>query len=127
MHYISADDIVDIHDIIIEQIGGKPGVREPGMLVSISNKPKTSFNGQELYPDIFLKASCLYEALCNYHVFIDGNKRTALIVLYRFLYINGYTLIASNKDASTYTISVAKNKPEIITIAHWIKANSKRI
>ncbi len=61
MKYVNADAIVLIHDTIIKEIGGSLGIREPGMLVSIAEKPKTSFGGEELYPDICSKAAALYE------------------------------------------------------------------
>jgi death-on-curing protein len=51
MLYISADDIVTIHDAVINEIGGSFGIREPGLLMSIAEKPKANFNGQELYPE----------------------------------------------------------------------------
>lgn len=126
MNYLSADDIVSIHDDIVEDIGGSLGVREPGLLASIAEKPKTSFGDEELYPDIFTKSASLYEGLCNYHVFIDGNKRTAAIVMYRFLIINGYDLTASNKELEDYTLSIATSNPDIVDVALWIKKHSKR-
>jgi death-on-curing protein len=127
MLYISADDIVIIHDAIINEIGGSFGIREPGLLLSIAEKPKANFNGQELYPDIFIKAAALYEGLCNYHVFIDGNKRTSAIAMYRFLYINGYELTATNKELVQYTLQITTTKPDIVDIAKWIKKHSRKV
>jgi death on curing protein len=127
MNHITANDIVFIHDTIVNEIGGSLGIREPGMLVSITEKPKTEFSGQELYPDVFLKASVLYEGLCNYHVFIDGNKRTAAIVMYRFLKINGYDLTATNKELEKYTLFVATTNPDLADIATWIKKHAKKL
>lgn len=126
MNYISADDIVSIHDDIVEAVGGSLGVREPGMLVSVAEKPKTSFGGQELYSDVFTKAAALYEGLCNYHVFIDGNKRTAAIVMYRFLAINGHDLTATNKELEDYTLFIATNNPDISDVAKWIKKHTEK-
>lgn len=125
MQYVSADDIVSIHDHIVEEIGGSLGIREPGMLASVAEKPRTSFGGEELYPDIFTKAASLYEGLCNYHVFMDGNKRTAAIAMYRFLIINGYDLTATNKQLEDYTLSIAENNPDLSDVADWIKKQSK--
>jgi len=126
VNYISANDIVFIHNTVVNEIGGSLGVREPGMLASITEKPKTEFSGQELYPNVFLKASVLYEGLCNYHVFIDGNKRTAAIVMYRFLYINGYELTATNKELEEYTLFIATTNPDLTDIATWIKKYSTK-
>ena len=127
MKYVSANDIVAVHDAIVKATGGKLGVREPGLLLSIAEKPKANFGMNDLYPDIYSKAASIYESICNYHVFIDGNKRTAVIVLYRYLYINGYDLLADNKSIDSYTMFVVNNKPELTDIAHWIKEHSKKV
>lgn len=127
MQYISADDIVAIHDQIVQAIGGSLGVREPGMLASIAEKPKTSFGGNDLYPDIYTKAAALYEGLCNYHVFIDGNKRAAAICMYRFLAMNGYELTATNNELESYTLFIATKNPPIEDVAVWIKKHSKKV
>jgi death-on-curing protein len=127
VQYISANDIVVIHNAIIIDIGGSLGVREPGLLMSLAEKPKTNIGGKELYPDIYTKAASLYESICNYHVFIDGNKRTSVIAMYRFMAINGYKLTVSNKELVDYTLFIATNKPDLNDIAKWIKVHSKRI
>jgi death on curing protein len=124
VQYISANDIVVIHNAIILDIGGALGVREPGLLMSLAEKPKTNIGGKDLYPDIYTKAASLYESICNYHVFIDGNKRTSVIAMYRFLAINGYKLTASNKELVNYTLFIATNKPDLTDIAIWIKKHS---
>lgn len=127
MQFISAEDIVVIHDQIVSEIGGSIGIREPGLLVAIAEKPKTSFAGEELYPDVCTKAASLYEALSNYHVFIDGNKRTAALVMYRFLVINAYELTASNKELEEYTLFIATNNPSIEDVTLWINKNSMKV
>jgi death-on-curing protein len=127
MYYISADDIVNIHDAIINDIGGKKGIREPGLLLSIAEKPKAHFGNQDLYPNIYIKAASLYESICNYYVFIDGNKRTSVIAVYRFLYINGYVLVATNKEIEEFTLHITTKKPDLTEIAKWLKNHSKKV
>jgi death-on-curing protein len=126
VQYLTADEIVLIHDKIVAATGGSLGVREPGLLVSIANKPQTCFGDMDLYPDIVTKAASLYEALCNYHVFIDGNKRAAAITMYRFLTINGYDLTATNKQLEDYTVYIATKNPEIESVAAWLKKHSQK-
>lgn len=127
MIYVTADDIVTIHDAIVYEIGGTLGIREPGLLLSIAEKPKTSFGNRDLYPDVFIKAGAIYEGIVNYHVFVDGNKRTAAIVMYRFLIINGYDLTATNKELENYTLFIATNNPDLADIAIWIKKHSTKV
>ncbi len=124
MRHLETTDIAAIHDQIIEATGGSLGVREPELLKSIAQKPKASFGGQDLYPNIFAKAAALYEALCNYHVFLDGNKRTAVVSMYRFLVINGYDLTATNQELEEYTLNLATSHPDLAEVAGWIQRHS---
>lgn len=126
MRFLSVDDTVYIHDQIIETIGGSLGVREHGLLKSISEKPKASFGGNDLYPSVFDKAAVLFEGLCNYHVFIDGNKRIAGMAMYRFLSINGFNIDTSNKELEDFTLFVATTNPDLAEVAVWIKKHSKK-
>ena len=45
-----------------------------------------------MYPGIFMKASVLMHSFAGpFHPFIEGNKRTALLLTDLFLTINGYS------------------------------------
>ena len=85
MQYLSAADIVGVHDRIIEETGGMLGVREENLLQSIAERPKTSFGGVEQFPKFLPKAAVYLESIATYHVFLDGNKRTALTAAAVFL------------------------------------------
>lgn len=122
---ISVEEIVLIHDRIIEATGGGKGIREPGLLESISAKAFGSFGGEELYQDVFLKAAVIFESLVNYHVFIDGNKRCEIAVMEYFLYKNGYFLQASKEEKEEFTLNTATSNPALADIAIWIKKHSK--
>jgi death on curing protein len=126
MIYLSAAEIAAINEVVIEESGGSIGIRESGLLESIARKPATGFGDHESYPDIFLKAAVLYEAIVNYHVFIDGNKRTAFAATARFLNLNGYDLHVSDAEIEDYTISIATTKAELAGIATWIKKHSRK-
>jgi death-on-curing protein len=127
MRYLETTEINAIHDQIVEATGGSLGVREPGLLDSIAAKQMSSFGGHELYPGIFAKAAALYEALCNYHVFIAGNKRTSAIAMYRFLVLNGFKLTATIQELETYTFSIATTHPDLTDMTNWIKQHSQKI
>lgn len=126
MNYLGAEEIAAINEVVVEESGGSIGVREPGLLDSIANKPAGGFGDHELYPGVFLKAAVLYEAIVNYHVFIDGNKRTGFATMARFLAINGYELQITDQEIEDYTVSIATNNPDLADVAAWIKKHSKK-
>jgi len=46
--------------------------------------PQTSFGGEFPHPDIFTMAAAYLFHICKNHPFIDGNKRTALALVWFF-------------------------------------------
>jgi len=127
MNYLSDEEIKAINQVVIEESGGSFGVRELGLLISIAQKPTAGFAGRELYPDLFIKAAVLYEAVVNYHVFVDGNKRTGFAAMARFLAINSYIIDITDIEIENFTISVATNRPDLADIAIWIKRHAKQV
>src|SRR5690606_28797313 len=116
-----------LHAKVIEKSGGSHGVREVELLKSIVERPKTTLFGKEQYLDVFAKAASLLEALVQYHVFVDGNKRTAMTVAAAFLYKNGYELKTSNRAFVDFILQVATEKIEVSEIATWLEQNSSHL
>lgn len=124
---LSVDEIILIHDQIIEATGGGKGIREPGLLESISVKAFGSFGGEELYEGVFLKAAVIFDSLVNYHVFVDGNKRCGIAVLEYFLHKNGYVLRASKAEKEKFTLNTAIKNPDLADISIWTKKHSMKV
>ncbi|MBI5456742.1 type II toxin-antitoxin system death-on-curing family toxin [Candidatus Kaiserbacteria bacterium] len=127
MRYLSAEELLVLHALVVDETGGSHGVRDTALLASIAHKPQAKFDGKDLYPTIFLKAAILLEAVANYHVFIDGNKRTSFIAAARFLFVNGYNITADNVDVEKIVVAVAMKKLAIGELAEWLKENSSSI
>ena len=127
MRYLSAEEILVLHAFVVDETGGSHGVRDIGLLQSIAHKPQSQFGGKELYRGVFKKAAVFLEAVVNYHVFVDGNKRTALITATRFLYLNGYELIATNIAVEKTILSVSTKKIDIEQLENWLKDNTKKL
>ncbi len=127
MRYLTAHDILIIHARIIEETGGADGVRDTHLLASAAERPKMRYDDKDLYPRVFEKAAAYLESLARHHVFVDGNKRTAIVVTARFLSLNDYELTATNHEVERFVLRVAIGKHEIIEIAAWFKNHSKRL
>ena len=78
---ISREEVLAIHDILLSRFGGRQGVRDQVLLDSAINRPFQTFDGQELYPSPIDKASALFESIITNHPFVDGNKRTAYVLM----------------------------------------------
>ena len=124
--YISAAELLVIHALVVDATGGSHGVRDAGLLASITERPQARFGGKELHNDIYMKTAVLVEAAVKYHVFVDGNKRTALAAGGRFLFLNGYELTASNRQAEEAIFAVAEKRLDEKALAAWFRAHTKR-
>ena len=127
MKYLTAKEVLIVHALLIDEIGGSHGIRDLGLLQAAVHKPQAMFAGKELYKNIFQKSAVLLEALVSYHVFIDGNKRTALTATARFLHENKYELTASNKEVAFVVLEVATKEINIKKLEIWIKKNCRKI
>lgn len=123
--YPSIDDIVAMHFRVTEKTGGSQGVRDWDLLASALGRPQATFGGQDLYPDLFLKAAALVQSLSSNHPFVDGNKRTALGTMEYFLYLNGEKIQATQKEKVDFTLWAENEKPTLGQIADWIKKHKK--
>ena len=126
MRYLTAEEVLVIHSEILDKTGGLHGIRDVGLFASLLEKPKAAFGGKELYRGIFKKAAVYFEALVHYHVFFDGNKRTGVAAAARFLFVNGYELVATNREVESFALKVARQKPSLEAIAAWLKNHSKK-
>lgn len=125
--YLTLEEIVAIHENQINKWGGGYGIRDFGLLASAVARPQATFAGEDLYPDLFLKAAVLMHSIILNHAFSDGNKRTGTVSAARFLYINGYELEVSQRQLVRAARSVEDKKWDIEKIASWLKKNSKKI
>jgi len=124
VRYLLAEEIIAIHDRVVFTIGGLKGIRDLNLLYSVAERPKMAMMGREFYPDIFSKAAATLEALAVWHVFADGNKRTAIAATHFFLRENGYRLKMPTYAAFRFMLSVATKKKSLLEIAAWLKKYS---
>ena len=125
---LSTEDIIEIHDKMVDDFGGEYGIRDEGLLESIRNAPYSEFFGTEQYPEILDKAAKYLFDFTYYQVFVDGNKRVGLSVLNAFLAANGLTLTLSVSEAYNLVMSIAnhgfKDSSEIVPV---LEKNTKAI
>ncbi len=124
--YISLDEVIAIHDNMVSLYGGSHGIRDLGLVESAISRPQATFGGNDLYPDIFLKAAALFHSLMFNHAFVDGNKRTTITSTARFISLNGYELRATDREFVDFPLRVENNHLSFEEIAKWLKQNSKK-
>lgn len=127
MQYLSAEDILLAHSIIIDETGGSHGLRDRHALLTLEDLPKQQAFGKELYPTVFVKAAVYVRNIIFAHPFVDGNKRTAMTVADVFLQLNGYRISVPKGGVERFALSVIEKKLTLEDIAVWLRENSKRL
>jgi death on curing protein len=125
--FLDIEEAHKLHGAIINRAGTIAGVRDFTLLHSAVERPKATFAGKPLYPTIFAMAGALLQSLCMNDPFTDGNKRTAWGLTKRFLWLNGYHLIAKPKEGADFMIFVDNQKPQLPEISTWVKLHSKKV
>lgn len=125
--YLSLDEVLAIHDDMVERYGGSFGIRDLGLIQSAIARPQASFGGDDLYPTIIDKAAALFHSLIFNHAFTDGNKRTSLTSTARFLYLNRYELKADEKELIDFPLRVENKHLDIEEISKWLKMHTKKM
>jgi death-on-curing protein len=126
MKYLTPEEVLFIHARLIAETGGLHGLRELALLESAVARPQASFEGRDLYADLFAKATVLLESLVNNHPFLDGNKRTGITTVALFLRINGYRFKATNEDMVAFVLKVAQKQLNFEEVTVWLKKHSQK-
>lgn len=125
--YLTLDEVIAIHDSMIDLYGGSHGIRDLGLIQSAIARPQATFGGEDLYPTILQKAAALFHSLIFNHAFVDGNKRTTMTSTSRFLGKNGFKITATQKEFVEFPLKVENQHVGLEEIANWLKKNTKKV
>ena len=120
MRYLSFEEILSLHSLLIIQSGGASGLRDRGALESAVAQPEASFGGEDLYPSLAEKAAALGHSLIQNHPFVDDNKRIGHGAMEVFLLLNGYELEALVDEQEQVIISVASGRISRSEFCEWL-------
>ena len=121
--WVSLPVVLAIHDELIVQFGGLPGIRDEGLLLSALSRPEQSAHYEK--PDIADLAAIHAVAIAKNHAFIDGNKRTGFAVAATFLELNGFYLTLPEPEAVILMLGIATGRIDEAGAAEVFRAHSK--
>lgn len=122
---LSKEQVLLMHERLIEATGGSIGIRDEGMLDSALSNPFQSFAGEELYPSVQAKSARLCYGLVKNHPMVDGNKRIGAHVMLVFLMLNGYELSYTQQELSQTILVLASGSLNADDIQQWIINHEK--
>jgi len=127
MIYLDTDEVIRLHEMLIQQSGGSAGIRDRGLIDSALFQPQATFGGQDLYPTIAEKAAALGFSLAMNHAFIDGNKRIAHAAMETFLVLNGYEVVAGVDEQEEVFLRLAAGALDRDGFALWVQQQLQTI
>lgn len=108
--FLTLDEVLALHADLVERYGGVAGVRDVGLLSSALGTVQATFDGEYLHPSLFEMAGAYLFHLARNHPFVDGNKRTALMVALLFLWLNGHEVRAGEDELVDLVEGVAAGR-----------------
>lgn len=124
MIWITADDVIAIHSVVIEKSRGTDGLRDRSILESAIAAPMQTFDGEDLYPTVIEKISRLGYGLAANHAFFDGNKRIGAMMTQLMLKWNEYSLRLNPGELSDMFIAIAAGSKTESDLLQWTKAHT---
>ena len=122
MHeFLSLEEIIALHDTLIERYGGAYGLRDEGALVSAIMRPQLGY-----YDGLVQEAAALMESLALNHAFIDGNKRIDFAGADTFLGLNGFCIDCASKEAYAFFMRLFEtNSFRFANLLPWLEEHVK--
>jgi death on curing protein len=119
--WVKREAVLVVHDRQIDLFGGQYGLRDLGLLDSAIARPRNYY----LYEgaDIVRLAAAYSYGICQNHPFMDGNKRTAFVVMVAFLKTSGCAFRASQVEVVNTMMQLADGKLSEEDLIDWVRSN----
>lgn len=127
MIYLTKEEILLIHSMVIDETGGSHGVRDHHALAALEDLPKQMAFGKELYATVFDKGAVYIRNIIGSHPFVDGNKRTAMTAAAVFFELNRYRSISKEGEIEKMALQIIQEKLTLSAIAKWLKRHTRKV
>lgn len=124
--WIEKAEALIAHSRQLAEHGGSDGLRDENLLDSALAKPKNVFAYEDEPPLVRLAASYAFGIARN-HPFVDGNKRTALVVAEGFLRVNGLRIDAPAEEKYPIYLTLAAGELSEAELAAWFGQHAVRM
>ena len=120
--FLPREAVLELHRTSLELHDGLDGMREPGLLDSALMQPEAT----NFYGEGDLAAAYAFHIAQN-QPFLDGNKRTSLVVAELFLVLNGLELTSNDTETVATFLQLAAGELTEEALADWIEANATAV
>jgi death-on-curing protein len=120
MEHITVEKIIEIHDEVILNYEGTSGILSESTLHFLVYRLNRNRH-------VFRRAALALHAIGSQHPFIDGNKRTALIVAENILGQEGLYLAVDDNQVVQFMLGVASYRSGPDEIEAWIHNHAEKM
>lgn len=120
-HFLSLENVLEIHRYQIEHFGGDAAVLNQGLLESAIAQPRQGFGGAYLHADLAAMAAAYLYHIVRNHPFADGNKRTGTHAAIVFLATNGFEVELPVDRWEQIVLDVAQGKISKDALAEFVR------
>ena len=117
---LTKNQVLMLHQDLVEAHGGDSGIRDESLLDSALVSPFQTFDEQPFFPSIHQKSVRVGYGLIMNHPFVDGNKRIGTHVMLMLLAMNGIELEYTQKELYEIIIDVATGKASYDDLLKWV-------
>ncbi len=129
MFYLSKKVLISTNRRVTQLNGDPFGVQNESNLDHLIAAVEYKYDKKPLQEALILKAAFMLDFIANKgHIFIEGNKRTAISSTLLFLALNEVVLEDLNeKELETFVLSVASGKQSLSSVASWLRQRIKAV
>ena len=108
--FLTLEDVLALHDELIQDYGGISGLRDAGLLEAALAMPQAGFGGRYFHEFPYEMGAAYLFHLVRNHAFADGNKRIALACAILFFKINRVSYAITEEEAVELTYAAASGQ-----------------
>lgn len=118
--WVTLTTVLAIHQQQLKEHGGSSGIRDRNLLESALARPRQIYNYAD-DPSLPQLAAAYAGGITHNHPFLDGNKRTAFVVMAVFLARNGWRFKAPQVDVVVKMLAFAGGTLEEERFTKWVE------
>jgi death on curing protein len=124
--WLDLETVLKIHELILNEFGGMPGIRDLGLLESALSRAQwiCEFDSEA---DLHGLGAAYAFGIAKNHPFVDGNKRVGYLSAYTFLRYNRWHVAATQADAVRAMVALASSGMGEADFAVWLREHSEPV
>ena len=117
--WIDKPEVLVAHSRQLAEHGGSDGIRDESLLDSALAKPRDVFAYADS-PTLPMLAASYAFGIARNNAFVDGNKRTALVICEGFLRLNGLRIVTSPEEKYLTFLHLAEGSLSEQELTSWL-------